>query len=258
MNWRFAAAVVLILGSSAFGQATQPATSIDLSSYDLPTLRIMATQWYSAANNMKRKLDAAEKENRALEKRMSDSQGMLKVLSGALGKGSSGNELIEPKAVITGKMLISVDRLSITKISRWDGTVLYSTPKPVLLISVVVLNMDDAKKKDFITWRLYDIYKKNNVGILRDDVGNTYDPILLDDRLMPEAPIAQAIYPWKGICDQMAFEIPVDKAKTLTLAIQSANLELPGYMQFFIPTAAIKKDQAENGGKNQQSANNSR
>jgi hypothetical protein len=91
-----------------------------------------------------------------------------------------------------------------------------------LLLLLLVANNSDKKKID------YDGGGSNlfsSHGTLSDDLGNFYKPLRFGiDEVMVQKK-RESIYPGKSVSDLYVFEVPVDKAKTLTLTIEGKAIE---------------------------------
>lgn len=114
-------------------------------------------------------------------------------------------------------------------------------------ISLTITNRSEAKKYDFRPWGRGTHPDARGVTVT-DDLDNSYKSILLrrglNLRLMPYPYLDDdhSLYPGKDTIDDLLYESPIAKAKTIRITLPAAAVGQKGTFHIEIPVAAIKNE----------------
>jgi uncharacterized small protein (DUF1192 family) len=107
---------------------------------------------------------------------------------------------------------------------------------------IAVFNLDEAKKLNYSTWGADAFKLGGSSASLGDDIGNTYKRIHYGATELPFGRRDnESVYPGKAVTDVLVFEIPVAKAKVLTLTLPLENVGGKGEVKIEIPIGAVTK-----------------
>jgi len=113
----------------------------------------------------------------------------------------------------------------------------------LLSIFVGIVNLSEERKLNYRTWGADPLKFVGGSARVTDDLGNVYKRIHFGVMDVPVGRRDQeSIYPGKSILDVLIFELPVAKAKRLTLSLPLGNLGQQGSIEITIPVAAIERN----------------
>jgi hypothetical protein len=161
--------------------------------------------------------------------------------------GSQIGWLINPQKV--GELGIGVFKAKISKVALGKGQNTGQSEDDLLQIYVTVLNHSDARLVDYRTWA--DLHTSiarhgfpfdTSVATLEDDLGNRYNRITFGLEKPADRVDQAGVYPGKAMTDVLVFELPVERAKELTLTLPLGHVELEGKLKFKISIASIPRN----------------
>jgi len=144
-------------------------------------------------------------------------------------------------SVRQGDMEIEV---SSVVVGRVDVQTLGSSAKSkevLLTVTVKLTNLSESKKVDYSTWGETSFSFGDNSVSMKDNFGNSYKTVNFGIS-EPEGRISSdSIYPEKSLTDVLIFEVPVEKATHLELALPAKNFHGTGMIRFRIPASMIRR-----------------
>lgn len=143
-----------------------------------------------------------------------------------------------------GDMRVQVNSVQVGKVSlKGPFGVATHSEDDLVLITLNLTNINSKKKLEYDSWSGHTISAGDDIGILKDNLGNSYKRMHFGFATMPNDAIEREtpVYPDASILDAIVFERPLESAEYLELTLPAKNYGGEGVILFRIPASMIKR-----------------
>lgn len=124
--------------------------------------------------------------------------------------------------------------------SGFNRKTAFTSKEKCLIVRLRTENKNDTKKIDYHPFGGWTSFG-DDAEELTDNFGNRYKEMTFSDVTLDGRAAAHSLYPDKSVDDVMAFETPIEKAKTLYLELKARSIGTKAPPRFQIPVTMIKK-----------------